>query len=189
MPFASCLSLLPAPSDSEAVASPALSPTSAPPAPPSLVCQQLVEECLGWLPLHCTAASPQSSEEATKPPQVARRTCGAPAQLRAPGVVALDPRSVSAHVRGYDVRTCSSPSAQSSPVLVLHRWPRLSSTVPRARLCGLQPPPTAARTRSSAARSPIHARPPSPQDGPLRWRPGMVPTHKEPRQRVAPPDG
>lgn len=49
--------------------------------------------------------------------------------------------------------------------------------------------PTAARTRSSAARSPIHARPPSPQGGQLCWRPGMVPTHNEPRQSVAPPDG
>ena len=120
---------------------------------------------LEQLPLCCMAASSQSSEEATKPTRVDHRTCRAPAQLRAPGVVALGPRSVSAHVHACDFRNCLSPSARSSLVLMLHRWPRLSSTVPRARLRGLQPPPTAARTRSSTAGSPVHAHPPFPQDG------------------------
>lgn len=112
-----------------------------------------MEECLEQLPLQCTAASPQSSEEATKPPWVAPQLC-------ALGVVAMDLPSVSAHVHAHNFRTCWSPSAWSSPVLVVHRWPHLSSRVLQAQLCGLQPLSTAGRTRSPEAPSLLTHLPP-----------------------------
>jgi len=142
-----------APRGSEAVAFPALCAANALPALPSPAWRELVEEHREQPPLHCTAASPQSSEEATRQPWVAHGTRRAPVQLCTPRSGGPGPTE---HVCTC---TCLSLWEVVEP---------LGLELPGAHAVLLPTPvwaaatPTAARTRSSTAGSPIHAHPPAP---------------------------
>lgn len=174
LPFAFCLSLLPAPSGSEAVASPALSPWT-------ILTEYSITTTLGsvWSSYLSTAA-PQSLEAAMKPPQLVHGTCRAPAQLRAQGVVALDPRSASA--RACDFGTRLELLCVRAALLATSELNSASSMAAWAAIPPLPPPP-AVRTRSSAAGGPVHAHPPSPPG----WLHPPEACHgaREPRQRGA----